>query len=56
MSKKLDELIDEFEGQGGSFVINPKTSQRELVARTVESDESANVQAVEESDHGIAAA
>lgn len=32
----MSEGIDEFHGQGGSFVINPATGKRELVERTEE--------------------
>ena len=36
MSKKktVDELLDEFRGQGGSYVIDPASGQRTLVERT----------------------
>jgi hypothetical protein len=28
--------MDEYEGQGGSYILNPKTGKRELVQRTYE--------------------
>lgn len=36
MSKKktVDEMLDEFRGQGGSYVIDPETGVRTLVERT----------------------
>lgn len=40
MSKKtIDELLDEFRGMGGSYVVDPATGKRVLVARTAEAGE-----------------
>lgn len=50
----VSEVIDEFHGQGGSFVINPETGLRELVERTAENGESAVDQPVEENDDAAA--
>lgn len=34
-------MSDEFEGQGGSYVVNPKTGKRELVERTQDAADAA---------------
>lgn len=54
MSKKqtLDEKLDEFRGQGGSYVVNPDTGRRELVERT-KSAEEAEAE-LKEQDNGAA--
>lgn len=41
VSKKmtLDEKLDEFRGQGGSYVVDPETGVRTLVERTKSAEE-----------------
>lgn len=46
-------MSDEYEGMGGSYVINPKTGVRELVERTAPAED---VQPVEEQEDGTAEA
>lgn len=55
MSKKktLDEKLEEFRGQGGSYVANPETGQRTLVERT-RSAEEAEAKQNKEQDNGTA--
>lgn len=41
MSKKksMSEMLDEFRGQGGSYVVDPATGQRKLQERTQSAEE-----------------
>lgn len=52
--KTVDQLLDEFRGQGGSYVIDPATGERKLVERTKTAEE-AEAQ-TKEKDNGTAQA
>lgn len=51
-TKTVDEMLDEFRGQGGSYVVNPESGQRELVERTAPAED----QPVMEQDNGTSQA
>ena len=54
VSKTVDEMLDEFRGQGGSYVIDPATGQRTLVERTAETAPAAETPVNEENDDAAA--
>lgn len=54
VSKTVDEMLDEFRGQGGSYVIDPATGQRTLVERTAETATAAETPVNEENDDAAA--
>jgi len=54
VSKTVDETLDEFRGQGGSYVIDPATGQRTLVERTAETAPAADEPVNEENDDAAA--
>lgn len=58
MSRKrtVDEMLDEFRGQGGSYVVDPVTGDRKLVERTKESSEELLVNQEKEQDNGTTTA
>jgi len=51
--KTSDEMLDEFRGQGGSYVIDPDTNKRTLVERT-QSAEEAEAEQKKEQGNGTA--
>lgn len=54
MSKKksMDEMLDEFRGQGGSYTVDPETGAKTLVERTQPAEDKLS----EEKDDGTAQA
>jgi len=50
--KTIDELLDEFRGLGGSYVVDPATGKRVLVERTAPAMD----QPVKEQENGTAEA
>jgi hypothetical protein len=52
----MDQIpVDEFHGQGGSYVMDPETGKRTLVARTAESGAPAEQPAPDQDQPGEAA-
>ena len=54
--RTVDEMLDEFRGQGGSYVVDPVTGDRKLVERTKESSEELLVNQEKEQDNGTTTA
>lgn len=54
--KSVDEMLDEFCGQGGSYVVDPETGARELVERTQEASGEALLNQEKEQDNGTTTA
>ena len=54
--KSVDEMQDEFRGQGGSYVVDSETGVRELVERTQEASGEALLNQEKEQDNGTTTA